>query len=211
MNLTFPVQSESELLFIVLGIALLLGGWLIFLLGTRILSIGVGVGLGFFIGEILSIVLKVDRNTGLYVAIGCAVMGGLGALLIIKAVSNFLFAVLGLLLGAMVGRIAAEVYADWHNIPFALNSQSAVIILPAAIISALAAIWMQRFIMILITSYMGSIFLAESIPYLSRQAWGFIALFLFGIAWQLFVVGRMFRKSRQRDEVKKSLKEDANA
>ncbi len=199
MNFALPVQTESELVFTVVGLALLLGGWIIFRLGTRLLGVGLGAGFGFFIGEVLNVVLKVDRNLGLYITIGCSAIGALGAIFMIKAVTNFLFALIGFLFGALIGRIAAEVQADVNQVEFALNSQSGVIILVAAVVTALMAVWLQRLIMILITSYMGATFLVAGVDYLSIQPWAFPAVLSAGIFWQGYVLGRLFRRSRKVD------------
>src|SRR5690606_25871366 len=150
----------------------------------------------FFIGEVLNVVLKVDRELGLYITIGCSVIGALGAIFLIKAVTNFLFAVLGFLFGALVGRIAAEVQADLSHVEFTLNSQSGIIILGAAIVTALLAVWLQRLIMILITSYMGATFLIAGVDYLSIQPWAFPAVLFAGIFWQGYVVQRIFRRRK---------------
>lgn len=205
MTLPDFIQSESELTFTIIGLALLLGGWILFRLGTRLLGVGLGAGFGFFIGEVLNIVLKIDRNVGLYVTIGCSMIGALAAIFMLRAVANFLFALIGFLFGALAGRIAAEVYADWHNLPFALNGQAAMIILPAAGITALLAVWLQRLIMILITSYMGATFLVAGVDYLTRQPLAFPLVLVAGIFWQSFILGKIFKRSKQTPPPRKRL------
>jgi len=207
MNLSLPVQSESELIFTISGIILLLGGWIIFRLGSRLLGVGLGAGFGFFFGEVINILLKIDRQTGLYVTIGCSVVGALAAIFMIRAVTNFLFALIGLLFGALLGRIGAEIYAAVNGAEFVLNSQSAMIIGPTALVTALMAVWLQRLIMILITSYMGATFLVAGVEYLSQQPWAFMAVLVAGIFWQGFVMGRIF-KSRPKTEPRRRIAEE---
>lgn len=194
MNFSIPVQSESELVFTISGLVLLLGGWLIFRLGSRLLSVGLGAGFGFFIGEVLNVILKVDRSLGLYITIGCCAIGALGAIIMIKAVTNFLFALIGFLFGALLGRLGCEIYADWHQLEFAITPESGVVILAAAGITAVIAIWLQRFIMILITSYMGATFLVAGVAYLSMQPWAFPAVLAGGIIWQGYVLDKILRR-----------------
>ncbi len=194
MNFSMPVQSESELLFTIAGLALLLGGWIIFRMGSKLLGVALGAGFGFFVGEILNVVLKVDRNQGLYITIGCSIVGTLAAMFMIRAISNFLFALIGLLFGALLGRLGSETYADYLGVEFVLNPQSGAIIGGVAIATALVAVWLQRLIMILITSYMGATFLVAGVAYLSMQPWAFPAVLAAGIVWQGFVLGRIMRR-----------------
>lgn len=197
MSQWFPAQTESELLFTIYGLVLLLGGWIIFRVGTRLAGVALGVGFGFFIGEVLNVVLHVDRTMGLYVTIGCSIIGALGAIFMIKAVTNFLFATAGFLFGALLGRLGAEIYADWHQVPFTLDAHSASIILPAALVTALLAVFLQRLIMILVTSFMGATFLIAGVPALT-QPWAFPAVLAGGIFWQGFVLSRIFRRRKPR-------------
>lgn len=197
MNFTFPVQTESELIFIFAGLALLLFGWLIFLLGTRLLSVGLGTGFGFFFGEVLNVVLEVDRTMGLYITIGCSIIGALFAIFMIRAATNFLFALIGFLFGALIGRVASEMYLDTQQVEFTFNSQTGIIILATAGVTAIIAVWLQRLIMILITSFMGATFLVAGVEYLNAQPWAFPAALGLGVFWQGFVLGRLFRRRRR--------------
>lgn len=192
MNFTVPVESESELLFLIAGVILLIGGWLIFKLGSRLLGVALGAGFGFFLGEVLNVILKIDRDTGLYITIGCSFLGAIAAIFMIRAVTNFLFALIGFLFGALIGRLGYESYASYQQIEFAITAESGIIILAAAGICALLAVWLQRLIMILITCYMGATFLAGGLTWFETRPWGFPALFLGGIIWQAFILGRIF-------------------
>lgn len=194
MNFSMPVQSESELIFTLAGLALLLGGWIIFRLGSKLLSVALGAGFGFFVGEVLNVILEVDRSQGLYITIGCSIVGTLAAMFMIRAINNFLFALIGLLFGALIGRLGSEMYANYQGAEFALNPQSGIIIGCAAIVTALVAVWLQRLIMILITSYMGTTFLVAGVEYLSMQPLAFPAVLAAGIVWQWYVLGRLLRR-----------------
>lgn len=193
MNFTLA-QNESELVFTIGGLALLLFGWIIFRLGSRLISVALGAGFGFFFGEVLNVVLEVDRNTGLYITIGCAMVGALFAIFMIRAATNFLFALIGFLFGALIGRVGAEIYMQSQQIEFAFNSQTGIIILATAGVTAIIAVWLQRLIMILITSYMGAVLLVAGVDYLSEQHWGFPVVLAGGIIWQGFILGRLFKR-----------------
>lgn len=198
MNFSFPVQSETDLIFMLCGLALLLFGWLIFRMGTRLFSVGLGAGFGFFFGEVLSVVLEIDRDAGLYITIGCSIVGALFATFMIRAVTNFLFALIGFLFGALIGRVGSEIYMNSQQMDFAFTSESGIIILATAAVTAIIAVWLQRLIMILITSYMGATFLVAGSEYLSMQPWAFPAVLAGGVFWQGYVLGQMFRRHRRK-------------
>lgn len=192
------MQDGAQLTFVIIGLTLLLLGWLIFRAGTRLLGIGLGAGFGFFLGEVLNVLLKVDRNIGLMITIGCSAVGGLGALIMIKAVTNFLFAVIGLLFGALLGRLGAEIHAAYNQTEFVFTKEAGFAIMGMAFFTAIVAIWLQRFIMILITSYMGATFLVAGVDYLQMHAWAFPAVLAAGVIWQGFVLGRIFSTRKYR-------------
>lgn len=196
MSFSLPVQSQEELVFILVGLVLLLGGWIVFRAGTRLLALALGAGFGFFLGEMLNVVLKVDRDVGLWITVGCSAVGGLGAVIMIRAVTNFLFALIGLLFGALMGRLGAEVYAQFHQVPFEINRDTGLAIAAVAGVTTILAVWLQRLIMILITSYMGATFLVAGVDALSIQPLAFPAVLGAGIIWQGFVLGRIFKKRK---------------
>jgi hypothetical protein len=199
MNFTFPAQSESELVFTISGLVLLLFGWIIFRLGSRLISIGLGAGFGFFFGEVLNVVLEIDRNMGLYITIGCSMVGALFAMFMIRAATNFLFALIGFLFGALIGRVGSEIYLGTQQMDFAFNSETGIIILATAGVTAIMAVWLQRLIMILITSYMGATFLVAGVDYLTMQPWAFPAVLGGGVFWQGFILGRIFKRRPKAD------------
>lgn len=197
MTIVLPEGFDPELVFALGGLAMLLFGWLIFRLGTRLLGVALGAGFGFFIGEVLGVVLQADRNTGLYITVACSIVGALGAIFLIKAVTNFLFALIGFLFGALVGRIGADIYAHSQQVPFELASEHGVIILVTAIVVALLAVLLQRWIMILITSYMGATFLVAGVDMLAQQPLAFPVVLVLGILWQGYAANRLFRDRRK--------------
>lgn len=193
-----PGYSGAEATFVGVGIILLLFGWLVFRAGTRVLGVGLGVGLGFFVGEVLNIVLKIDRESGLLLTLACCAIGGIAALFLLRAVTNFLFALIGFLFGALLGRLGSEVYATMEGQEFVLSQESGMIILGVAVFTALLAVWLQRLIMILTTSYMGATFLVAGVPALVAYPWSFPAVLVSGILWQSSIMGRIFATKKRR-------------
>src|SRR5690606_20372525 len=155
-------------------------------------------GFGFFFGEVLNVLLKVDRDIGLMITIGCSAIGGLGALVMIRAVTNFLFALIGFLFGALVGRLGAEIHAAYHHTEFVLTQEAGIAIIATAVVTALIAIWLQRLIMILITSSLGATFLVAGVDYLQMHPLAFPAVLIAGVLWQSFVLGRIFKSRKHR-------------
>lgn len=193
-----PGYSGAEATFVGVGVILLLFGWLVFRAGTRVLGMALGVGLGFFVGEVLNVVLKIDRESGLLLTLACCAIGGIAALFMLRAVTNFLFALIGLLFGALLGRLGAEVYASMQGHEFVFSQESGVVILGVAVATALVAVWLQRLIMILTTSYMGATFLVAGVPGLVTYPWSFPAVLVAGILWQGSIMGRIFSTRKRR-------------
>jgi hypothetical protein len=208
VNLSLQAQSGAELTFVIIGLVLLLGGWLVFRFGTRLLGIALGAAMGFFIGEVLNVILKVDRDLGLMITIGCSAIGGLAALIMIRAVTNLLFAIIGLLFGALLGRLGAEIYAAMHHTEFIFSKEAGLAIMAVAIVTAIAAIWLQRLIMILTTSYMGATFLVAGVDYLTARPMSFPVILTAGIIWQAFILGRIFVSRKPKAPHRRAIEQD---
>ena len=208
INVTIPAEWQSSWILTTAGLVLLLGGWIVFRAGSRLLALAMGAGFGFFIGEVLGVILKVDRQSSLLITAGCCAVGGIAALVMIRAVTNMLFAIIGLLFGALLGRVGAEIYAQMNHTEFVLSQQTGLIILGVAVAVALLSIWLQRLIMILVTSYMGATFLVAGVEYLSQRALAFPAVMAAGVIWQGFVLGRIFRVQHNRKRDKRRAADD---
>lgn len=187
-----PAYTSTDLTFVILGGVLLLFGWIIFRAGTRVFSLALGTGFGFFVGEVLNIILKVDRDYGLMITIGTSALGALLAFFMVRAVTNFLFALIGFLFGALLGRLIAEVHADMNQMEFVFTKEAGGAILVLGVVTGVLAIWLQRLIMILITSYMGATFVVAGVPLLSQYPMAFPAVLVIGILWQAMIMGRIF-------------------
>lgn len=197
-----PAYAGADIAFVILGAVLLLFGWIIFKAGTRLLGVGLGAGFGFFTGEVLNVILKVDRDVGLLITIGTTAIGALASFIMLRAVTNFLFAFVGLLFGALLGRLAAEIHAGINQTEFIFSKEAGFAILGVAIITALLAVWLQRLIMILITSYMGATFLNAGVPLLYTYPAAFPGLIVAGILWQSFIMRRIFVTGKKRHEAR---------
>ncbi len=191
-----PAYTSTDLTFVILGAVLLLFGWIIFRAGTRVFSLALGTGFGFFVGEVLNIILKVDRDFGLMITIGTSAVGALAAFFMVKAITNFVFAFIGFLFGALLGRLAAEVHADMNQTEFVFSKEAGGAILALGLVTGVLAMWLQRLIMILITSYMGATFLVAGVPLLSQYPIAFPAVLMAGILWQAMIMGRIFSRKK---------------
>lgn len=196
------MQSEEQVIYTILGAALCLGGWIIFWLGSRIIGLALGMGFGFAFGQLLSLVLKLDPNATLLVLLACSLMGAFGGFLLMRVTTMFLFALSGFLFGALLGRLAADYYFISRGESFQFTMPVSVSIAAAGALVAALAVWMQKYIVIIITSYVGATFLVGGVEFLARgMPWSFPALLLVAIAWQVLLVTRLIQGgSRQAKE-----------
>lgn len=189
------MEVNAELVLTVLGAALCLCGWIMFWIGSRLLGIGLGLGFGFVFATLLGHVMRIQPGGQALVLLSCSLFGALGGFLLVRAVTTFLFGILGFLFGALLGRIGVDVYYLVNNqaIP-ALTTVTGGVIVGCGAFVALMALWLQKYILILITSYVGASFLVVGVPYLqAHEVWALLGLFGFAVLWQSFLASLLLR------------------
>jgi hypothetical protein len=186
------MHENVPILLVAAGGMLCLGGWVLFWFGSRLIGTVLGMGFGFGFGQVLSLVMGLDADTAVLVSLGCAALGALGGLVLARTASTLLFAVTGFLVGALLGRIAVQIYFVVQDDPFRFTSLAIAAILGCAVLVALLAMWMQRSIVIIVTSYVGATLFAvgwEIVP--SRLPWFLLSVFAVSVIWQTILVTRL--------------------
>lgn len=181
--------ANIQLVMIVAGAMLCLGGWVVFWLGTRLVGIALGLGFGFAFGELLSFALKADLATERVIWLSCSFLGAAGGLMFMRFVSNFLFILAGFIFGVMLGRVATEMYLHVHHQKFVLTPQIGGGLVICGAVVGMLTVWLKRFIVITITSYVGAAFLVGGANIRADQAvlW-FAGILLGSIVWQSILV-----------------------
>lgn len=193
------MQTDEQVIFTIIGTGLCLGGWAVFYLGTRVLGLALGLGFGFFFGELLAMVLKLDTQPANLVSLACALLGAFGGLVLMRATTTFAFGLAGFLFGALLGRLGLEIHAEVNRETFRFTTESSVIVLLAAATMGVLAVWLQKYVMIVITSYIGANFLVEGVDALAKAwPWSFLAILLAGILWQWVLVSRLLTDDGRR-------------
>lgn len=193
-----PVQTHVEVLVTIAGAALCLGGWLIFYFGSRLVGLGLGLGLGFVFGGLLSLLLELKGTHQDAVVLACSIVGAFGGLLLIRVVSSFVFFLMGFLFGSLIGRVGAAAWAASHGAEFAYDSTTITVILVSATLVALLAVWLQKYVMIVITSFVGANFLVSGVAYLRQMPLAaFIAVFVLAMLWQVVLVTSLVKGGRR--------------
>ncbi|MGI8905460.1 MAG: DUF4203 domain-containing protein [Candidatus Sumerlaeaceae bacterium] len=193
------MQTETQVIYTILGAVLCLGGWAIFWLGSRLLGLALGMAFGFFFGDLLGLVLKLDENATVLVLLACSIMGAFGGLLLMRAATTFVFGLAGFLFGALLGRMGCEMYAEVKQETYAFTAPIAVIVIAAGMVMGVLAFWMQKYIMILITSYVGSTFLVAGVEWLQQhEPWSVPGVTLLAIGWQMLLVMRLIADTPSR-------------
>lgn len=186
------MQENVPILLVAFGGMLCLGGWVLFWFGTRLIGAVLGMGFGFGFGQVLSIAMGLDVNSAILVSLGCALLGALAGVVMARTAATLLFAVTGFLFGALLGRIGVQVYFVARDEQFVLSALPIAVILACAVALALLAIWLQRTIVIMVTSYMGASLLAAGwaiVP--ERLPWFLLSVFVGSVIWQTILVTRL--------------------
>ncbi len=194
-----PVQTHAEILMTIFGGALCLGGWVIFYFGTRLVGLGMGLGAGYLLGEGITLAVQLKGSEQDMAVLVCCLLGAVAGLFLIRAATAFLFFVMGFLFGALLGRLGSQIWLIGPGQPFAFTSQTITAILVSAMVLGILAAWLQRFVIIIITSFVGANFLVAGIAYLRQvELAGFAAAFALAVAWQVLFVTNLVKPSRRR-------------
>ncbi|MCX7719062.1 MAG: hypothetical protein N2111_11775 [Candidatus Sumerlaeaceae bacterium] len=185
-------QAQMLVIQTILGASLCLGGWVIVWAGTRLFGIVIGLGLGFVFGELLSLVLNLAPDQHQLTLLACSLLGAVAGIFLARIVTAGAFAVIGLLFGALLGRIGSEVFFVVTDSQFEWTRSVMGVVAVCAAVFALLAVFLQRFIIIVVTSYVGAAFLTGAFPALREHlVWWFLAFFTGAIVWQTLFVTKL--------------------
>lgn len=195
------MQSDEQVLYTIFGVGLCLGGWLLFWLGSRLVGLALGMSFGFVFGNLLALVLKLEENPTLLVLLACSLMGAFGGFLLMRAATTFVFGLAGFLFGALLGRMGAEFYALYHEDDFAFTAPVVLAVVGSGLLMGLLAVYMQKYIMIVVTSYVGATFLVGGVEFLqTHMPWSFLCVIIAAIGWQSILVGRLLSDRRRAQQ-----------
>jgi hypothetical protein len=195
------MQTDAQVIYTIYGAGLCLGGWAIFWLGSKLLGLALGLAFGFVFGDLLGLVLKLDANAALLVLLACSLLGAFGGLLLMRAATTFLFGLAGFLFGALLGRLGSELYAEMQHFDYAFNTNVAIAVAASGAIMAALTLLMRKYVIIVITSYMGATFLVAGLDFLTlRQPWSEVGVTLAAIFWQVLLVTQLIKSKRPEME-----------
>jgi hypothetical protein len=197
-------MDEVNVIMTILGAGLCLGGWAIYWVGTRLIAMAFGLAMGFAFGQFVILSLGVNTDASNLILLSCTGLGAVAGLLLVRPVTTFLFVLAGFAFGVLLGRVGSQVYFMIQGWKFEFTTTVAGIILGSAAVFAALACFLQKYIMIVITSFIGAHFLVLCIPALSEPRWqpyAFSALMIASCAWQiLFVTKLAVDKPRRQTE-----------
>jgi len=196
------MQTDEQVLYTIFGVGLCLGGWLLFWLGSRLVGLALGMAFGFVFGQLLTMVLNLQPNQAMLVLLACCLMGAFGGFLLMRAATTFVFGLAGFLFGVLIGRIGAEFHAIYYqNTAFGWSPPVSLAVAGSGIVMAILAVYMQKYIMVIITSYVGATFLVGGVEFLQKHMpWSFVCVLVSAILWQAILVGRLLADRRRAAE-----------
>lgn len=194
------MRTDEQVLYTIIGIALCVGGWLLFWLGSRLVGLALGMAFGFGFGHVLGLVLKLQESPEMLVLLACSSMGAFGGFLLVRAATRFVFGLVGFLFGALLGRMGGEFYALYHEQDFVFTAPVVLSIVGSGLVVGVLAMYMQKYIMIVITSYVGATFTVGGVEFLQEHMpWSFVCVLIAAMAWQAVLVGRLISDRRCHD------------
>ncbi|MBX7246396.1 MAG: DUF4203 domain-containing protein [Candidatus Sumerlaeaceae bacterium] len=190
------VAAENlQLILLILGAALCIGGWVLFYVGTRLLGIGFGLGFGFAFGAILCAVIKLQGPQEQALILICSAIGAVGGIFLARFVTSFLFFLIGFLFGAMLGRIGTELYFNATSQVFTWTPAIGAVVAGSGLAIGLLSMWLQKYVMIVITSFIGATYLVAGIPALARhRELAFLAIFVVSVGWQVILTTQLLSR-----------------
>ena len=147
---------------ILTGVALCLLGWTLYWIGLHAIGVAVGGALGALIGMALGAVFDPQGQWTLPIMAVCGALGALVGVFTIKKAHNLVFFILGLLAGGLAASITwpsvVALSADFLSADYHLVARW-VYIIAVAIICGLLMVPFSRYIIIIVTSLIGSMLL----------------------------------------------------
>ena len=185
----------------ILGSLLCFGGWIVLWLGSRMIGATFGLGMGFCFGFVFAVALDLDPGPKALVELGCALMGAVGGVLLIRALNTFVLLLVGFLFGVLLGRLGVQIYAGVAQVSYKLTPNLALLIVLVGAASAGLALWLRRTLAIVITAFVGTSFLCASLGMLQRNLpWSFALL----LALSLFIQSSLSRLMKPRNPLPQS-------
>jgi hypothetical protein len=114
-----------------------------------------------------------------------------------RAATTFLFGIAGFLFGALLGRLGCELYAEMQHFDYAFTTYVAITVATSGAIMAALTLLMRKYVIIIITSYVGATFLVAGVEFLGhRQPWSQVGVTLAAIIWQVLLVTQFISDKR---------------
>lgn len=190
------METNVDVVLGIIGALLCLGGWVLFHVGSRLVGITIGMGFGFAFGSVLALILQLQPAGEQLVLLSCSLMGAIVGFFFVKFATTFLFALIGFLFGALLGRVGSEVHASITGSAYGLNTPVAIGIAVSGFVVALLAVWLQKLILIVITSFVGATFLTAAMPNVQKvEVWVLLGIFSAALMWQ-FILARIILRSK---------------
>lgn len=186
------MDQNFQVLIAIFGAALCLGGWVLFWVGSRLIGVAIGMGFGFVFGEALCYVLKLQGTAVPLVLLACSLLGAIGGVFFVKAVTALLFGAMGFLFGALIARVGVDLYFSTKDMEFAFSPPVIAIIVGSGVMVAILAIVLQKAIVIIVTSYVGASFLVLGVPAAAaHMPIAFVGIFIVSVLWQAILVTQL--------------------
>lgn len=190
------MDNNVEILLVIFGAVLCLGGWVVFWFSTRLIGISSGLGLGFSLGTLFAALLNLHGTQQQVALLVTSFIGAAIGFMLARFATLLLFALVGLLFGAFIGRVGVQAYLVATTGKFVLNAVSAGVIIGTGVVFGLMAAFFQKSIVIVVTSFAGAAFLVSGLPIRpDHEIWVFLLLFLAAVAWQAILVTQLLTDS----------------
>lgn len=186
----------SDPIILIIGIAFLLAGWLLYWVSLHVAGGIIGVGIGLTLGSMIAAEFEMELWIQYLIMAVSALLAAVLLIFILKIFHHAFFFSVGALLGAGIGLAMARQLIGMGY--FAATSPDIVHVLSAAFMGVLFGIiffFAQTTLIILSTATVGSLLIMDAMAW-SLGALAFPVMLVCGVAFQFLMSG----KKRIEDE-----------
>lgn len=177
--------SNIDLFLLISGIIISVFGWVLYKAGVRTVGLLTGLMGGIVLSGIIIFLLYMGNyqiNEGLIIIIGI-ILGGVAGFILINKINNLVFFIIGIIIGVMLWKAFSKVLPEINFAMYNTLNKYYIFDIASGILFGIATLLLQKHIIIIITSFIGSMMIFSSLLPLkdSRYAAFFILIFALSI------------------------------
>lgn len=189
--------SPVDGILLIAGVLLCLMGFVAVRAGTYLIGCVMGLAFGFAFGVILAEVLQLGGESDALILLATSALGIFTGFFLVKTVTWLVFGLAGFLFGAFLGRVLFDLTAGLSGLPGERGAILYITLLAAGLLGAFLGVALKRYLLIVITSFIGAQFIIAAVRFGSpaQEIW-FLGIFALSVAVQAVLTGGQRKRLR---------------